>query len=770
MRRIKISKQITTDQLIKKSKNIKRIVALLMVSVMSVSCTGCAKKDKKKDKKEADDYFYKTSIEMKFDYKIEKQYIYDGILYGLWQKENITERLAEYDVETEYGLVKYNLATKEKTEVPIETDGDAGSMYFESKDKICVQVFNRESELGEDFEENIYVYNQDLELISKDETDHNKVINIGSSILCEDGRILKVVSDKNAIPSKLSVEDSEGNELQSISLAGYYGTDIVQVDTNEFVIKTSGGSGNEFYMLDLKKGEIGEKLEGTDKFYNTFVINSGINHSLLISMGGELYEYDIDKKEDVTLLNYLESGINETFVSYVFTVDENTYGVMLTSYDGEWSELDYLTKQDKAEMEEREEIVYGTFGGNCPLEKILEFNRTNDKYKIVVIDFMDNSYELGKSPVDNFDEAVALGNVPDIISLDMLDTGKYAKLGVLEDLTPYLEEDEEIHEEDFFESVLDACRYDGKLYTIPEAITFNVWIGNGELAGYDTTWNIDEFIHFANSLPEEVELYDSITKENMLSNMILYDTKEYVDWSTSSCNFNSDRFINILKLCDNYPLASEGIMNHFTDEEDGVTEGVEARMLNGKIALSDFPISGMSEYMRYKAILGNKLSFKGHPTDSGSGVSISFLSADKMAISATSRHKEVVWEFLRQFYTKEVQADRVYGFSSRKDACENYLNKCKNLPLLTDENGREYYYRIEVSEGKYLYVDECTEKDIQTILGLIENVDRVSFDTDSYIMEFVNDEVAAFFEGQKTAEEVAEIIQSRVSVYVNENS
>lgn len=41
---------------------------------------------------------------------------------------------------------------------------------------------------------------------------------------------------------------------------------------------------------------------------------------------------------------------------------------------------------------------------------------------------------------------------------------------------------------------------------------------------------------------------------------------------------------------------------------------------------------------------------------------------------------------------------------------------------------------------------------------------------DSKVSDIISEEVSAYFSGQKTAEQVAEIIQNRVNVYINENS
>ena len=50
---------------------------------------------------------------------------------------------------------------------------------------------------------------------------------------------------------------------------------------------------------------------------------------------------------------------------------------------------------------------------------------------------------------------------------------------------------------------------------------------------------------------------------------------------------------------------------------------------------------------------------------------------------------------------------------------------------------------------------------------------RISLDClipDSSVENIIAEESAAFFEGQKSAKDVAGVIQSRVQIYINENS
>jgi hypothetical protein len=57
---------------------------------------------------------------------------------------------------------------------------------------------------------------------------------------------------------------------------------------------------------------------------------------------------------------------------------------------------------------------------------------------------------------------------------------------------------------------------------------------------------------------------------------------------------------------------------------------------------------------------------------------------------------------------------------------------------------------------------------VETFYDLISRANHVRV-YDGALNEIVLEEAEAFFAGQKSAQEVAEIIQNRVQVYVNEN-
>ena len=66
-------------------------------------------------------------------------------------------------------------------------------------------------------------------------------------------------------------------------------------------------------------------------------------------------------------------------------------------------------------------------------------------------------------------------------------------------------------------------------------------------------------------------------------------------------------------------------------------------------------------------------------------------------------------------------------------------------------------------------VDKVTDKDIEMLRKLIGEIDSIASDRqNTSLMNIITEEAEAYFKGQKTLNEVTDIIQSRATIYVNE--
>jgi ABC-type glycerol-3-phosphate transport system substrate-binding protein len=90
-------------------------------------------------------------------------------------------------------------------------------------------------------------------------------------------------------------------------------------------------------------------------------------------------------------------------------------------------------------------------------------------------------------------------------------------------------------------------------------------------------------------------------------------------------------------------------------------------------------------------------------------------------------------------------------------------------PTYTDEDGNE----VESQDyawinGVDIPIEPMTEEELAKFKEVMYSFTQVyHYDTD--LVQIIEEEAEAFFNGQKSAEDVAAIIQSRAQIYVQEN-
>ena len=89
--------------------------------------------------------------------------------------------------------------------------------------------------------------------------------------------------------------------------------------------------------------------------------------------------------------------------------------------------------------------------------------------------------------------------------------------------------------------------------------------------------------------------------------------------------------------------------------------------------------------------------------------------------------------------------------------------------IYTDENGKE----VEQVKMSYVYEDleieiyAATKEEVAAYKKIVEGATTLAT-YDQQIMIIVEEEMEAFWDNKKTAEEVSKIIQSRAEIYVDE--
>lgn len=95
--------------------------------------------------------------------------------------------------------------------------------------------------------------------------------------------------------------------------------------------------------------------------------------------------------------------------------------------------------------------------------------------------------------------------------------------------------------------------------------------------------------------------------------------------------------------------------------------------------------------------------------------------------------------------------------------------KALEKPYYVDENNNKVEYEDSYyMNGETITLPQLNQAQIDQAVNFILSVNKRYYNNDD-VMTIINEEMESFYSGQKSAQEVATIIQSRAQIYVDEN-
>lgn len=570
--------------------------------------------------------------------------------------------------------------------------------------------------------------------------------------------------------SRIQVFDIDGNSLFPVATdAGGWIQDMGVTKEGQVVYSgwDSAAGGRCLFVIDEAGGTLTSCKEDVPETTGMHCMEPGAEKGILVHTMQGLVEYDTQTQISRSVLDWADSGVSpDAVVAYTILEDGNILAISRENSAGSeglpvWQAL-LLRKMSAHEAiaQKKETLTLGIFDDNSSLLKaVYAFNRSQETYQIDVVNYgEDDDLETG---ITRFTNELITGTGPDLFDLSKLDLNRLAQMGVLEELTPYLEGDDKLKKDDFFASVLDAYSVDGKLYTIPNS--FIVWGMAGRRdhlgdCGEGYSWTLQDVMDLEERNSGK-EMFGYGSKDYVLLNCLRYNYSLFIDWQSGECKLDEEAFIRLLEFADRFPAQ-------YSEQGD---YSVIDKILDGTLMAEEISLSSLQDYQVWEALFGRDFCIKGFPAVEGTGLAVQ--GNNLLAVNAKSEYKKAAWEFVRSLLTEEYyQRESVTGFPTRIQAYEQMNEEYTTPEYDVDENGKE----TERSKGSFGIGDfsvefrTSTEEEAAWMTDLIQHCDRAD-SNDEELMKIVQEEAAAFFEGQKTAQETAEVIQSRVKMYVNEN-
>ena len=541
-----------------------------------------------------------------------------------------------------------------------------------------------------------------------------------------------------------------------------------------------GDNGQKVSIIDAEKKALGDTYPIQGDLYQA--VAGGGDYDFYYNNGVNFFGYKLADGTTEKLFNWINCDVDNSNINGYLVTDDGKVIAISNEWDDNYenvtTSLITMEQVPSDTLPQKQTITLAVQYLDWEARsQIIKFNRSHENVRIELQDYSEynteDDYEAGLTKLRT--EMLA-GNCPDIISLNGLPAKQLAAKGLLADLYPLIDADPELSREDFFPAVLKAMENNGKLYSTCSSFEIVSAVGAASVVGTEPGWTYSDLLAALEQMPEGCTVFsNSETRYDVLQMCMMLDMDHFVDWNTGKVTFDSPEFIELLNFAKNFPAEFDWENYEWSEEDND-----DVRIREGKQLLMYGDLYSFDSISQYENIFGglDAFTFVGFPTNEGVGSMI--MTESGYAISEKCPNKEAAWEFVRIFMTQDYQDSNSYNFPSnihsyndkKADAMTPTYVKDPDGHIMVDpETGEKMMeqkggYWDNVSQ-EYVPTYFYTQEEIDKIESVINATDRV-YAVDESINEIVREQVEAFFAGQRSAEDVAKLIQSKAMIYVNE--
>lgn len=782
---------------------IKSVAAAMALSLtLPVFLSGCFKKDSGKD----DNSWYEAkTIDLPLQYDKSEYEELDTYFIGLvkdkavvrvdyfkplpagfdYSNDDITlyqgSSLEIYDTDGKF-IKSYNC--KEIKEQKGLQNGSFGSFLISSDSVIL--PFSVYSESGADATEIMY-----FDIDSGKVTDSFRTEPTGkylySSVFAGDYCVFAYADYEAQEALELKIYDKDRNvktiELNSAGISWNAALPLINIGKDRVAapytnVKSGDWQNVGYYVVDLKNASAKQEDDGIswaggyDRFWNI----SGVEGLGPCSSDDDgFFTADFDSKKTEQVINYDRCDVNLYLIRHMkpYRAENGRYifGGCVLEEDhlktNTPARLIILQKSDKDLLQGKTELKLASFSvaDYSTSQAVLNFNLTNSEYRISfdtrynLSNFVENSttddmatieLKARKKLLDKLKVDISAGEGPDIIMNGMDYTASLDEV-LFADLT------NDISSDGLFGNIIDACKTNGKLYSVP--LTFQLsgictdskYVNDGQKG-----FTFEEYEKFVSKVcngkdPVEMKKLDYFAYNFSL----MYN--RFLD-SSGNPDFDSSGFVALARY------VKENVTYTEPDPEDiPAMETIDDKthaVYKTISSVKDY--AGCFDHKTYKTVI------LGTPSVDASGPAVSVIYS--AGVSSSSANKAGAVEFIKMLLSEEIQSEyarSIFHMPVRISSYDESSKKTVEQFNAARKSLAENFPQQDLI--KMGFVSDIDEKEIENFKDVIRTAE-VCFRTDPAVVMIVREEIQPYFEGQKSIEQVIDIVKNRTKLYLSERT
>lgn len=700
-------------------------------------------------------YYNSTELEADFPEDV----VYHGVFGGTVLGSSAWVFIYEED---SFYIKEYNLEGKQVGcfPIPCQLQWAEYCSVFENNDSLVIALSDYNAFEVIQFSTNTH------EMLSEYKADQDDSMHFGDVIGYRDGVVYISMWSETGTFSCRGYQSSDGSLAMKIEgelpSEGFFWCDNQmyalgrQLDKDEYELYVL----SEAYQL-AQVGRI--KLPE----YARNMRNSNGNQYLI--GGNGLWVLDEESKNWKCVVDWTKSDVLPTQISE-YSFSKNTESILLWRRDGQT--ISMISPGEDPTLGKTTLSVIGSFEGNEKYSWVVsEFNEQSERYSVELVDYdsiLDPNEFLdsdGWVDLEAYEEALSdylwkqlvQGDGPDIFIRSMgdnaLDSKYYEYGGLFVDLQQYYANMDENWQNQFIGNVMQSTVNNGRLYTIP--LSFDIFapeIRNNCNIGPEATY-VDWNSYMNENADGRVLFWE--TGSDYLRRTLCYDITAFINCSTNEAHFDSDEFRSLLQLSKNHC---------FTQQEYENGSERESLMVFNYITASEL----------YAALRGNEWSdTKQYGCISNSGAENCLRINEMVSVSTNCQNLEGAWEFICFLLSSEAQEydlknveNSLGEFPVRWDSMESLFDFLKN-----PKEHESYWREMSIGDDDWTIDEIVPLSDEETLefTSVLESTNLVMY-ADIEIIDIVMEETAPYFSGQKSEDEVIDVINNRVQTLLDERS
>lgn len=391
-------------------------------------------------------------------------------------------------------------------------------------------------------------------------------------------------------------------------------------------------------------------------------------------------------------------------------------------------------------------------------EQAEKFRKSHGNYNLDVNVYMNDGDYYAESAFNRLSLDILSGNVPDVIVAPPEKAHILQKNGYFTDIAPLMENYDGIKQSDLLGNVLESVSENGEIPLIYSSFMLETAAAKTSIAGNVTDWSFEEMKTAFAELPQD-------DNHDFLYNMLDDGTfRRYVTLKMfSGCiDNNSCGFSEVVPYIMDFISDAKTVGARY--KTLNLPDNFENMLYDNRAVVNFFQINGINSSYTFNTCIpfhDEEFTFVGMPSMNKSGAYTTV--AYMYGITEKSGNKEGAWEFVSSLFDTGSLTQKSLecrGIPTTKKAVENLCGMGSYI-----SNSIRAPYSYPNSDEKH----EISDDKVNQLAEYISTVTLEPY-ADLQIESIIKEECGAVYAGERTPEECADILSSRVGIYLSEKS